>query len=299
MADALPSDTLSVMVNPGSAYPSLDEMVNEVADLRPLSAVASRVLQITEDERFSAHELAQVVATDQALSAKILRLSNSAYYGFPRRISTVRDAVVLLGFRAVRSATLASCVIDAMTGTTTLNYRDFWHFSVTVGMMAEMLAAATKTRQEEAFTAGVMHNVGRLALDQRYPEALRHSLAHARANQMELVEAEREILGFGDDELGGALALHWSFPESLVEAVATHSLREDELPDRDSLSAHVIRARVFARSCGLPDGIERFKGTAPPQEWTVPPLSVSLDRSGGVEGVLERASVFLETALVH
>lgn len=287
------------MTNPGGAYPTLDEMVNEVADLRPLSTVATRVLQITEDERFSAHELAQVVATDQALSAKILRLSNSAYYGFPRRISTVRDAVVLLGFRAVRSTTLVSCVIDTMSGTTTLNYRDFWHFSVTVGMLSEMLARATRARQDEAFTAGVMHNVGRLALDQHYPQALRASLAHAGAHQMELIEAQREVLGFGDDELGGALALHWSFPEPLVEAVRNHSLRVDALPDRDSLAAHVIRARVFARSFGLPDGIERSESAPPPDEWTVPPLSVALDRSGGVEGVLERAETFLESALVN
>ena len=95
------------MVLAAGRHPTLNEVVNEVADLRPLGAVATRILEITEDDRFSAHELAQVIATDQALSAKMLRLSNSAYYGFPRTISTVRDAVVLLGFRAVRSATLA------------------------------------------------------------------------------------------------------------------------------------------------------------------------------------------------
>ena len=137
-------------------HPTLDEVVNEVADLRPLGAVATRILEITEDDRFSAHELAQVIATDQALSAKMLRLSNSAYYGFPRTISTVRDAVVLLGFRAVRSATLASCVVDAMEGSANLNYHDFWHFSVTVGMLAEVLGRATDSHQNEAFTGGVM-----------------------------------------------------------------------------------------------------------------------------------------------
>ena len=91
--------------------PTLDEAVNAIAELRPLGAVATQILSITEGDQFCAQELAKVVSADQALSAKMLRLSNSPYYGFPRRITTVRDAIVLLGFRAVRSATISSCVI--------------------------------------------------------------------------------------------------------------------------------------------------------------------------------------------
>ena len=96
--------------------PELDLLIPNIQELTPLLVVAVRVLEIAEGTQFSAHELAQVVAAAQALTTKLLRLSNSAYYGFPRRISTVRNAVVLLGFRAVRSATLASCVIDTLPG---------------------------------------------------------------------------------------------------------------------------------------------------------------------------------------
>ena len=120
--------------------PELDLVVNEIAELRPLPVVALRVLELAEGDRFSAHELAQTVSADQALTAKILRLSNSAYYGFPRRITTVRDAVVLLGFRAVRSATLASCVIEALPGGQVLDPVEAWRFSVSVGMLAEVLS---------------------------------------------------------------------------------------------------------------------------------------------------------------
>ncbi len=285
------------MVLAAGQHPTLDEVVNEVADLRPLGAVATRILEITEDDRFSAHELAQVIATDQALSAKMLRLSNSAYYGFPRTISTVRDAVVLLGFRAVRSATLASCVIDAMEGTTNLDYRDFWHFSVSVGMLAEVLGRATDSHQSEAFTGGVMHNIGRLALDQHFPEALSESLAHANEHHVDLHEAERTVIGFDDARLGGALALHWNFPQPLVEAVAGHATEESELSDPQDATAHVVRARLFARSHGLPDGIEQRRRTAPPADWTVPPVSVALSQSGGIDGLLARVDAFLESAL--
>ena len=276
---------------------TLDEVVNEIADLRPLGMVATRILQITGDDRFSAHDLAQVIASDQALTAKILRLSNSTYYGFPRRISTVRDAVVLLGFRAVRSATLASCVIAAMGASRILDYRNFWHFSVTVGMLAEVQSRAYRMREHEAFTAGVMHNVGRLALDQYVPEALQESLKYSAEHGVDLHGAERHVLGFNDAELGGSLARRWSFPESLADAVANHTLRVDRLPEHDSLTAHVVRARIFARSHGLADGIESgARGDSPP-DWTTPPVSVTLRRSGGIDGVLERVDAFLETAL--
>ena len=285
------------MTSSPADFPSLDEVVNEIADLRPLGAVATRILEITEDERFSAHELAQVVATDQALTGKMLRLSNFAYYGFPRRISTVRDAVVLLGFRAVRSTTLASCVIDAMHGSEVLDYRDFWHFSVTVGMLAEVVARAGQSQQHEAFTAGVMHNIGRLALDQQLPEAFRQAVQYAEEHDVDLHQAEREVLGFTDAELGGALVLHWSFPAPLVDAVAAHALPEDALPEADALAAHVARARTFARSFGLPDGVESVPRVDPPPDWTVPPISVALGQSGGIEGVLERVDAFLESAL--
>lgn len=287
------------MVGPRAHTPTLDEVVNQVADLRPLSAVVARILQITEDDRFSAQELAQVIAADQALTAKMLRLSNSAYYGFPRRITTVRDAVVLLGFRAVRSATLASCVIEAMEGAEVLDYRDFWHFSVTVGMLAEVLARAGKAHRDEAFTAGVMHNVGRLALDQQLPDALRESLAYAKAHDVSLHEAERQVIGFGDNELGGALTLHWNFPEPLIEAVASHTLRPEQLPNPESLAAYVVRARLFARSYGLPDGVEQTRRVDPPIEWTTPPLATSLRQYGGFDGVLDRVDAFLESALTR
>ena len=79
--------------------PTLEQLVDEIAELCPLPAVATSILSLTEHDRFSAHELASAIMADQALTAKLLRLSNSAYYGFPRTIGTVRDAVVLLGFR--------------------------------------------------------------------------------------------------------------------------------------------------------------------------------------------------------
>jgi len=279
--------------------PELDLLVNEIAELRPLPVVALRVLELAEGDRFSAHELAQTVSADQALTAKILRLSNSAYYGFPRRITTVRDAVVLLGFRAVRSATLASCVIEALPGGTVMDPQEAWRFSVSVGMLAEVLSRATREHTDEAFTAGVLHNIGRLAMDQHRPDDLRRSMEVAKTRGWTVAQAERQVLGYTDAEVGGALALHWNFPPNLADAVARHNLDVNALPDPQSLAAFVIRARMFARASGLTDGVEQPSIEAAADEWAVPPVSRSLAQTGGIAGIAERVAAFVESAVAR
>ncbi|MSQ41573.1 MAG: HDOD domain-containing protein [Dehalococcoidia bacterium] len=103
--------------------PTLDALVDRIVELQPLSAAAARILEVTEGERFSAHDMATVIAANQAVTAKLLRLANSAFYGFPRQISAVRDAVVLLGFREVRAATVVSCVIETVPSSHSLDYQ--------------------------------------------------------------------------------------------------------------------------------------------------------------------------------
>lgn len=275
----------------------LDALVDEITELRPLSAAATRILELTESEQFSAHELANVIATDQALTAKMLQLANSAYYGFPRRIMTARDAVVLLGFRAVRSTTIASCVIDTVGEGSNLDADQFWRFSVSVGMLAELLARTAAANQDQAFTAGILHNIGLLALDQHRPDPLGEARQLAAMEGLSLHEAEQKLLGFSDAELGGALAERWNFPQPLVEAVRDHAMNLETPPDPKSLTAFVIRARIFARSYGITDGVDEVEPSEPPEEWTAPPLSVALEQNGGIEGVVKRADAFIEATV--
>jgi HD-like signal output (HDOD) protein len=277
--------------------PSLDAIVQEIAELRPLGTVASAALRITDSDHFSAHELGQVISTDQALSARILRLSNSAYYGFPRRVSTVRDAIVLVGFRAVRSAVLASSVMNAVAAED-IDYRQFWRYSVTVGVLSELAAQCEKGPFEEAFTAGVLHNIGRLALDQHLPKMFSECRRSSERQNISLHESERALLGYTDAQLGGALARAWNFPDELATAVEHHPLSVYAMPsEMGTLTSYVVRARHYARQYGLSDSVETPTSGPPPAEWTVPPLSTGLQKAGGIEGVLERVSMFLDSTL--
>ena len=278
--------------------PTVLDVAREIAELRPISIIARKVLALTEDDRFSARELARVISSDQALTAKMLRLSNSAYYGYSREIYTVQDAIVLLGFRAVRSATLASCVISAAGGTQNMDYVQFWRYSVTVGVLAELIALADGHSDAEAFTAGVVHNIGRLAFDQHMPDRFAEARHYATQHRVPLAQAQVAVVGFTDASLGAALALLWEFPEELANAVIHHELDPAELKERSTLTGYVVRARTMAISQGLSDGLEPRLAGAPPLEWTLPPLAQAYERVGGLEGVRHKVSAFLENASV-
>ena len=143
-------------------------IVNRTTELTPLKSVATRAISLAEDERSAAMDLATVISSDQALTARLLKLSNSAYYGYARRIGNVREAVILLGMRTVRSVAISSGIIDAFSSLPRKDAFDidlFWAHSVTVGLVAEVIARETRiVRPEDAFTAGVLHDVGKLAM---------------------------------------------------------------------------------------------------------------------------------------
>ena len=206
---------------PDRHTPTIDELLVEVMEQAPLPAVAGRIMDLGGDQRFSAHELASVIASDQALTTRLLRLANSAYYGAPRRIGTVRDAVVLLGFRAVQQVALASCMMQARRPAPHLDYEQYWQFSITTALLAEVLARTEGVHAELAFTAGVIHNVGLLALDQHRPEVLREALARAKSDQVTLHQAERAVMGYTDADLGAALVSTGTSPRRWWRRSAT------------------------------------------------------------------------------
>ena len=305
----------------------IDVLVEEIADLQPLPPIAAQVLQLAEGETFSAHELAQAISSDPALTARVLRVANSAYYGFPRRITTIRDAVVLLGFRQIRSTLIATSMMRSMPSYEGIDAAAFWRYSVTVGLLAELAARLQGAHHDEAFTAGVLHNVGRLALDQARPRDFLRAREYARDHHVSVHDAERELLGFTDAEVGGALARHWRFPDELTGAIAHHADAPASIPAQAGLARLVARARSFAAAAGVTDGVDIPSAgcasrsispftatmavmspddlatpTAPPSprsSLTDPdPMQEALDRlvaeQGGLETVQDRAAAFVE-----
>ncbi len=247
--------------------PQAEQMMNDifrrVGDLPPLPAVAAKVLEILKDPDADLTALVSIIEKDQALTAKILRVSNSAYYGLVRRISTVKDAVVTLGLNNMRNQVLALSAYSLMQGPASgyaLEAGSLWDHSLCTGLCAEHLADTLgyKSIKDEVFIGGLLHDIGKTILS--YYVSARFSNILERVDQLgqTFVEAERAELGFDHAEVGARVALRWNLPESLVSMIGDH-----HKPDLKSVNAarvclvHV--ADAIASMLGVGIGVDALE----------------------------------------
>lgn len=277
-----------------------DELLAEVSELQPLPAIAVRLMSMAEDSRFSAQDLAAIIKGDQAITLKILRLANSPAYGMSTRVKSLREAIVLLGFREVRSLALAACVLDSNTrqqiADSTLDYDEFWVNSLAIAHFAQALGSMEGINADEAFTAGIVHNVGRLAMAQHRPDWLRMTAAAARDRGMAVHDVQAAVHGFTDAELGAAVARAWQFPAALAQSVERHAWAPSAITEKKSLDSVVMRARRFARAHGLSDSVDVGRRMTPDYDWQLPKVAKALSEMGAPSGVIARARTFLTEA---
>ncbi len=265
---------------PNGAPPSIDDLLQRVEELAPLPHVATRVIQVTEEDTFSAYDLAAIIA-------KILRVANSAFYGYPRRITTVRDSVVLIGFRAVRATAIAAAIIDLFPGADDgpFSMDLFWGHAVACGVVAEAIARETgHARPDEAFTAGILHDLGRLVLSQYEPERFGRVLYRALNGAEEMQIAERVEFGYDHTQVGSALTEQWSFPP----------------PDRSGLTYVLTQANALCHKHGLWCGLDTLDGAkayGPPGSVSDDPVFVQVvNRIGGLTEIHAKVSEFLRSS---
>jgi HD-like signal output (HDOD) protein len=175
--------------------------------------------------RSSVAEIGRVVAQDTGLTAHLLRLANSALYGFPTPIETVSRAITIIGTQQLRDLTLASAVIEAFygMGEELLCMDDFWRHSLACGVTARVLATyRQESNVERFFVAGLLHDIGRLVVFQQRPQQAQ-ALLHATRTRRELLyRLETEFIGCSHTEIGGLLLKRWGLPDSLAEPVRWH-----------------------------------------------------------------------------
>lgn len=201
------------------------ELIREVPTLGSPPAVYRRLVEVLEDPRSGPHEVAAVIGQDTSLTARLLRLANSAYFSFERPVDSVHQAVTFIGATHVRDLALATSVTSFFRGVPPdlLHLEDFWRHSLAVGIGARMLAGIRReSNVERFFVGGMLHDVGRLVLYVSAPDTARSILEHAQEGDSLLYEAEMELIGFDHGTIGGALMEQWNMPDSLAECVALH-----------------------------------------------------------------------------
>ena len=208
--------------------------VSKLEKLPTLSAVATQLVRLTMDETSDAQQVAEIIETDQSLASKILQLVNSASYGFAGRVTTMTNAVSLLGFSTVRSVALSMTVSDMFGPSEKPGAFDrvgFWKHSLACGVCAELIAEQIESRYaKEAFLAGLLHDIGKVALDTCAREDFDGVIREAADRHISVLESERRLLETDHAVVGKWVAERWGLPEMFTHAVWLHHQPAGSLP---------------------------------------------------------------------
>lgn len=235
---------------------SAREMVEMPPRLASPPLIYDRLMTAIQDPRSRSSDIANVLSEDPGLSARVLRVVNSAFFAFPKRIDTVTQAVTVVGTAQIRDLALATSVITAFKDVPRdlVDMLGFWSHSLACGVAARVLAKHLREYNvERYFVAGLIHDVGRLVMYLREGEAVRKALESHAKTELDLHKAEKEVFGFDHAQVGGYLLDSWNLPASFREAVAYHHnpARAQEYP-REAATVHI--ADIIANALELGSG---------------------------------------------
>jgi putative nucleotidyltransferase with HDIG domain len=227
---------------------SYDDVVRTLDDLPSLPAVVMELLNSIDQEDVDISVLAKKVSHDQALTAKTLRLANSSLYGLQVKVTTIQQAITYLGFQTTRNLITAAAVTGYFAEGHCPGFDDkaFWRHSIATAACAKVLARHMRFNQDYAFTAGLLHDIGRLVLVSCFPNQYSLTLSYRDEHDCYLLDAERHVLGVDHVDAGVALAEHWNFSDTMRQAIAHH--HDPEVQGAGFLAAiiHVADAVVHA-----------------------------------------------------
>ncbi|MGC8784457.1 MAG: HDOD domain-containing protein [Armatimonadota bacterium] len=233
----------------------LEEAIRESLErLPPMPAVITKVVELTNDPNCTAQELQKVIGMDEVLSSKVLRLVNSARYGFPRRITTLSHAVILLGFETIRNLAIGVATVRLLLrhgASSPVNRHRFWEHSLETGLAASALARHLRKDlilREEMFLAGLLHDLGILFLSQVFPEEYRVVVERCQSLE-EAYPLEQEVLGITHAEVGAMMAEHWNLPPLFAEVMRYHHAPAEGLSSYYHVSA-VYLGDILSYSIG-------------------------------------------------
>ena len=265
---------------------NLDKVVARIGDLPSIPKVVAQVMELTSKSGVSVSEVSALIEQDMGLTAKLLKVSNSSYYGMRQVIGTLKLALVILGIKEVRNIVVGISVMDTLNDAATeflLDREGLWEHSALVASFSKKLGTHLELNlQGEDFIAGLLHDIGKLVLWKQMPEEYEDLYNSAQEMQVPLYELELQELGFDHADVASALALQWSLPESLAYALLTHHPRADralsDYPD-PSLCAIVRIANLAAKEDFLAEetDAEAFKSCADDESWAILQSSTPLE----------------------
>lgn len=234
----------------------IDRLFEKLPQLPTIPAIVQELIASLGKDDVDLGELIDKVRKDQSLSARVLRLANSPYYGGRKSVGGIDDAVTLIGLNALRSIVIASGVSSAFSKVEGVDLASFWKHSQLTAQMARSLGKLARINAEFAYAAGLMHRIGQLLINMSYPEIGQKVTQECRNLSVgELAGLERLHLSFDHAEVSAELARQWHFPLEIQDALK-HYIR----PDTDGATAyagvvHLAASMAFGIEQGLPDEV--------------------------------------------
>ncbi len=251
----------------------LHQRVNQLGELPTLPHVVQKLASTIGRPNISAEEIGQLIEKDQVLSAKVLRLANSPFYGFPSRIASVGHAVVVLGLNVVKGLTLCATAFDMMKDA---GMDQLWRHSLGVAITAQILGTRVGLKNpEEVFVAGLLHDIGKIVLYVKWRDVGTRVTAAHRADDRSLLQIEQELLELTHADVGGWLANAWHLPTALREPIQHH--HKPALAQEATVQTAIVH---------VADVLVKGLGCGNPGDDQVPPLSrqawdcIGLDDAG-------------------
>lgn len=247
------------------------QLISEAGDLISLPEVCVRINQMVNDPKSSAGEIGDIISQDTALSARLLKIVNSAFYGFPAPIDTISRAITIIGTRELCDLAMMTAFCSVFTGipSNLVNMETFWRGSLTCGSLARALARRSQVlHPERLFVMGVLHDVGRLVIYQQLPTEARDILLISKGRDDLIVSAEREVLGFTHGEVGYELAREWNLPGPIASAMRWHHLPDQA--EGDILECHLVYiANIVADALVWDGDLAAVREQILPSAWEV------------------------------
>ncbi len=228
---------------------SLDKLIEHSGKLGSLPAIVYRVFDVMDNPKSTAAQIGRIINDDPALTARLLKLVNSPFYGFTAKVDTVYRAVALIGHKELRSVVVAASAVKAFDGIPPelISMQDFWKRSLSTAVTSRVLAAFKREKEiERYFIAGLLHDIGSLLLLLKLPDEMARVLQKQKLEGMDRCEAENEILGYDHTQVGGGLLKKWNLPPLICGAVKFQQAPQNasEAEQRGAWLIHLASAIV-------------------------------------------------------
>lgn len=246
----------------------LKKIIMDTKTLPTLPGVINKLNSLSDNDKSSVQEMARIVSSDQVLSARILRLANSPSYGF-YRVSTISNAMILLGVNVVKSLALSSSIFEIMEK----NSLGLWEHSLGVGVASNMIATKLGLPEcEEIATAGLLHDIGKVIISIKCSEAEQEIRRVIEEKRVCVREAEQEIIDTDHAEVGGWLAKSWFLPDKLSEPINCH--HNVEASENHRIKTAVVHiADVLIKASGFGDSGDDYVSQIQQVAWDTLKLS--------------------------